>query len=163
VNPDFVIFMDGGCTANPGKIAVAAVVCTPEGELVTESAMMAGEGTNNVAEYRALRHAIQLANLVGARRPMFCSDSQLVVKQIQGWWALKVGGELARQHGYCSSALMDFDRWLLKHVPRTENKRADWLACQALGHDRTLKKAPAVSRVSCEHDGRPGWSQLASK
>lgn len=163
MTPDYVVFCDGGCTANPGRIAVAAVVCTPEGEVITESARDAGEGTNNVAEYRALRHAIQLANLVGAREPLFISDSQLVVQQINRNWALNGDGERARLHGYCSSALMKFDRWLLQHVSREKNKRADWLVSSHLGHDRTLKKAPDVVPVQSDRDGTPGWSAIAQR
>ena len=160
MSPDYVTFCDGGCTANPGDIAVAAVVCTPDGEIIVESARLSGQGTNNVAEYRALRHAIQLSNLVGARQPMFFSDSALVVQQVNGLWAMKAGGDLAVQHRHCVDALYKFDRWGLKHVPREQNKRADWLACKLLGHGRTLKNKPEVALVSCDHEGRPGWSQL---
>jgi ribonuclease HI len=160
VDPDVVIFMDGGCTANPGKIAVAAVACTPEGEIIAESARDAGEGTNNVAEYHALRHAIELANLLGARRPLFVSDSRLIVQQVNGYWALRDSGERARLHSYCTSALMKFDRWLLQHVGREKNRRSDWLVSKHLGHSRTLKNAPSVDQVTCEHEGRLGWSLL---
>lgn len=162
MNPDYVIFLDGGITANPGgEIAVAAVVCTPEGELYIDSSKMAGQGTNNVAEYRALRHAVAMARLVGARRPLFLSDSMLIVQQINKWWAIK-NSDLAVEHGYCSSALMEFDRWQVKHIPREQNKRADWLACKQLGHGRTLKKPPEISRVSCDNEGQAGWAELAA-
>jgi ribonuclease HI len=160
MKPDVVIFCDGGCTDNPGTIAVAAVVCSTDGEVVVESARMAGKGTNNVAEYRALRHAIHLANLVGAKRPMFFSDSNLVVQQVNRLWAMKAGGDLAEAHRQCVDALYSFDRWMIKHVPREQNKRADWLACNQLGHTRTLKNKPKISMVELEGDGRPGWSEL---
>jgi ribonuclease HI len=159
VTPDYVIFMDGGCTANPGQLAVAAVVCTPDFQVVTQLARSAGEGTNNVAEYRALRHAIAMANLVGAREPLFLSDSKLVVEQVNGWWAIKEPG-LHMLHGWCTGALMNFDRWLVKHVPREKNKRADYLVSKHLGHARTLKRPPSVAKVDCEHAGWAGWSQM---
>jgi ribonuclease HI len=195
VSPDFVIFVDGGCSANPGNIAVAAVACSPEGQVLVESARLAGHGTNNIAEYKALRHGIELANLVevvveqavragegtnnvaeyralsfavcmanlvGARRPLFLSDSMLVVQQVNGYWALRSSADLAAQHNHCTAALMRFERWTLQHIPREKNKRADWLACAALGHKRTLKKAPDVSRVECEREGRPGWAALTA-
>jgi ribonuclease HI len=160
MEPDIVIYMDGGCMANPGRLAVAAVACNPEGEIIAESAKDAGEGTNNIAEYRALQYAIGLAKLLGARKPVFVSDSMLIVQQINGFWAIRDHGERARLHGYCTSALMSFDRWHLQHVKREHNKRADWLVSKQLGHARTLKKAPGVDVVSCEHDGRPGWAEL---
>jgi len=165
VNADYVVFFDGGCTSNPGRLAVAAVVCTPGGEKLVEQSRDAGEGTNNVCEYRALAHAICLANLVGARRPLFISDSMVVVQQINGFWAMRgdPGSPLAREHSRCSSALMMFDRWLLKHVPRAKNRRADWLVSRHLGHDRTLKNAPAVDAVDHDGDGRPGWLELSAR
>jgi ribonuclease HI len=162
VDHDYLIFFDGGCSANPGRLAVAAVVCTPGGEVLIQESCGAGEGTNNVCEYRALFFAIFLARMVGARRPMFVSDSMLVVQQINGFWAMRgdPGSPMAREHSRCSSALMTFDRFLLKHVPRSANKRADWLVSRYLGHDRTLKKEPAVGPVEHDGDGRPGWSEL---
>jgi hypothetical protein len=69
VNPDFAIFFDGGHSVGR-QLAVGAVVCTPAGEVVVEQAVRAGEGTSNVAEYRALSFAVCMANLVGARRPL---------------------------------------------------------------------------------------------
>jgi ribonuclease HI len=159
MDPDYVIFMDGGCTANPGgQLAVAAVVCTPDFQVVSQMARAAGEGTNNIAEYRALRHAIAMANLVGAREPLFLSDSKLVVEQVNGWWAIKEPG-LHMLHGWCTGALMRFDRWAIKYVPREKNKRADYLVSKHLGHARTLKRPPAVGHVDLDHGARPGWSQ----
>lgn len=160
MSPDYVLFIDGGVSANHDAIAIAVVVCTPQGELYLESSRIDGAGTSNVAEYKALRYGIQLANLVGARRPMFCSDSNLVVQQVNRVWAMKAGGELAELHHHCTGALMRFDRWLLRHVPREQNKRADWLVCSLLGSSRTLKNPPPVAVVECDQEGRPGWSEL---
>jgi ribonuclease HI len=164
VNNDLIVFCDGGCTANPGLLAVAAVVCTPDDpvEILVEVARYAGEGTNNVAEYRALSHAVCMANLVGARQPMFCTDSRLVVQQVNGWWAVRgdPGAQLTQEYNRVTFQLMKFDRWWLKHVPREKNRRADWLVSSLLGHGRTLRKPPPVDPVTCETAGRPGWSQL---
>jgi hypothetical protein len=55
---------------------------------------------------------------------------------------------------------MKFDRWRLQHVTRERIKRADWLVSRHLGHQRTLKKAPEVSPVACDHEGTPGWANL---
>jgi ribonuclease HI len=163
VNPDFAIFFDGGHSVGR-QLAVGAVVCTPAGEVVVEQAVRAGEGTSNVAEYRALSFAVCMANLVGARRPLFLSDSMLVVQQVNGFWAMRgdPGSPLALAHSRCTCALMRFDRWLLRHVPREQNRRADWLVCRLLEHKRTLKQAPAVTVVEFDDEGRPGWRELPS-
>lgn len=155
-------FFDGGYKGDPARLAVAAIICTPDYEILIESARDAGEGSSNLAEFRALMHAICLSNLIGARKPLFISDSMLVVQQINGAWAMKgdTASPLVRAHGFCYSALMKFDEWAIKHVPRERNKRADWLVSRHLGHDRTLKKPPGVAAVDHEGNGRPGWSRL---
>lgn len=163
MTPDIAVYVDGGCTANPGELAVAAVACTLWGEVVVESVRRAGVGTNNVAEYRALAHGICLANMLGARQPIFSTDSMLVAQQVNGWWAMRGNRELQAEHQRCVDELMCFDRWVVRHVSRALNKRADWLVSGLLGHGRTLKNKPGVTPVGFEGDGRPGWSQLGKK
>jgi ribonuclease HI len=160
MEPDAIVFCDGGCTANPGSLAVAAVVCSTTYQIILQSARHAGEGSNNVAEYRALSYAICMARLAGARRPLFCSDSALVVQQVNGYWAMTGSSPLHDEHACCTSMLMDFERWTLKHVPRERNKRADWLVSSLLGHSRTLKHAPEIAQVQHDGEGRPGWATL---
>lgn len=163
MEPDYLIFCDGGCTANPGDLAVGGVVCTVEGEVLIRQARRAGSGTSNIAEYRALAYAIGLANLVGSRLPLFCTDSALVAQQLNGWWAMKGSQELASEFVRCRTLLMEFDRWWLKHVPREKNKLADWLVCRELDHDRATKKMPKIEPVVAAGEGRPGWSQLGQR
>jgi ribonuclease HI len=162
VNPDLLVMFDAGCSSNPGRLAVAVVVCSPGYEVLFEGARLAGEGTSNVGEYRALETAIGVATTAGARRPAFLSDSMLVVQQVNGFWAVRgdPGSPLQRSHAHCTSALMAFDRWTLKHVPREQNKRADWLVSRALGHKRTLKSPPALTAVDAGGEGRPGWTHV---
>lgn len=161
MKPDLIAFVDGGCTSNPGVLAVAAVACSDNWQIIVENAVHAGTGTNNVAEYRALSHGICIANLLGARRPMFCTDSDLVVKQINGYWAMRGNEELKEAHSICHSELMRFNHFMVRHIPRERNKRADWLVCKLLGHSRTPKKPPSIDPV--EHAGkwRPGWSEIS--
>jgi ribonuclease HI len=161
MNPDFIIFVDGGCTSNPGNLAVGVVVCSPDHQIIVENARAVGSGTNNVAEYRALEHGICMANLIGAQRPLFCTDSDLVVKQVNHLWAMKGNDELKDAHARCTSALMNFSRWTVKHIPRERNRRADWLVTKFLGHSRALKSPPDITPVESNSDGRPGWRELA--
>jgi ribonuclease HI len=157
---DLLVFVDGGIKTAPyGDLGVAAVVCTPAGELLVESAWHAGHGSANLAEYRALAYGVGLAHLAGARRPLFCSDSALVVQQLNGWWARRNIG-LEPEFVRCRSALMEFDLWWLKHIPRERNRRADWLVCRLLGHSRTARRAPKIEPVATEAKPRLGWSLL---
>jgi ribonuclease HI len=155
---DLYVFVDGGCTANPGgDLAVAAVLCSPDGEIVLERARRASVGTSNVAEYRALRYGICMANLLGARRPAFVSDSELMVRQVNGWWAMSGDSPLHAEHKLASSALMGFEHWWLSHVSRERNRRADWLVCKLLGHSRALKNPPDLGVAEAAGAGHPGW------
>ena len=61
-----VVNVDGGARGNPGPAAIAAVVATPDGEVVDRAAEAIGRATNNVAEYRALLLGIERAAAAGA-------------------------------------------------------------------------------------------------
>ena len=56
-----VVHVDGGSRGNPGPAAAAAVVSTPDGEVVDEAAVTLGRATNNVAEYRGLLLGLERA------------------------------------------------------------------------------------------------------
>ena len=66
MSPRLVVNVDGGARGNPGPAAIAAVVSTPEGEVIEERSEVIGEATNNVAEYRALLLGIERASELGA-------------------------------------------------------------------------------------------------
>ncbi len=64
----------------------------PEGdELLAESAYI-GETTNNVAEYRAVLLALELARELGASRVEVVNDSQLIARQVDGAYKVKHAG-----------------------------------------------------------------------
>jgi ribonuclease HI len=102
---------------------------------------------------------ISLAHLVDANEAHFCSDSQIVVQQISGFWAIN-GGELERLHNYCTSSLMIFDSWSIQHIPRERNRRADYLCNELMDHKskHQLKEKPGIEfRAGVPRDG---WYQL---
>ena len=49
-----VVHVDGGSRGNPGPAAGAAVISTPEGDVLAQASDLLGVATNNVAEYRGL-------------------------------------------------------------------------------------------------------------
>jgi len=79
-----VVNVDGGARGNPGPAAIAAVVATPEGEVIDEVGRTIGRATNNVAEYRALLLGIERAAAAGASEVELIGDSELIVKQVRG-------------------------------------------------------------------------------
>jgi ribonuclease HI len=126
-----VVNVDGGSRGNPGPAAIAAVVATPEGEVLEEDSVTIGPATNNVAEYRALLLGIERARALGSREVELVGDSELVVRQVRGEYRVKDAG-LRKLHAQVCEALDGFERWSIRHVRREENARADALVNEAL-------------------------------
>ena len=117
---------DGGSRGNPGPAAIAAVLTTPEGDLIEERGETIGSATNNVAEYRALLLAIECAQRLGASEVELIGDSELVVKQVRGEYRVK-DANLKPLHAQARAALVAFDRWSIRAVRREHNAAADGL------------------------------------
>jgi tryptophan 2,3-dioxygenase/ribonuclease HI len=129
-----VVHVDGGARGNPGPAAAAAVVSTPDGQVIDEAAIALGRATNNVAEYRALALGLDRARALGATEVDAINDSELVAKQVRGEYRVK-NEELAALHREALRALAGFERWSIKSVPRAENAAADALVNQVLDAD----------------------------
>ena len=127
--------MDGGARGNPGPAAIAAVVATPEGEVLEEIGETIGPATNNVAEYRALLLGIERAQALGASELDLVGDSELIVRQVKGEYKVK-DPTLRELHAQVRAALGGFNRWSIRHVRREDNAEADRLVNEAL--DGTL-------------------------
>ena len=126
-----VVHVDGGARGNPGPAAAAAVLTTPDGELLEEVTELLGETTNNVAEYRALLLGLRHARALGASAVEVVNDSELIAKQVNGEY--KVRHEAMRPlHAEARAALQEFDSWSVRTVRREANADADLLVNQTL-------------------------------
>jgi ribonuclease HI len=83
------LFSDGGARGNPGPAAIAFVALTEHGETVKTDASFIGIHTNNQAEYEALLFALAFAVEIDAKEVTCHLDSELVVKQLTGQYAVK--------------------------------------------------------------------------
>lgn len=126
-----VIHVDGGARGNPGPAAIAAVLSTPEGEVVADAKEAIGVATNNVAEYRALLLGLERARELGATEVEVVNDSELVQKQINGEYKVK-HPDMKPLYAQAIESFRAFDRWMIRSVPRAQNKDADALVNQAL-------------------------------
>lgn len=126
-----VIHVDGGSRGNPGPAAVAAVLSTPDGEVVADAKETIGVASNNVAEYKALLLGLQRARELGASEVEVVNDSELIQKQINGEYKVK-HPDMKPLYAESMSALAAFDSWQVRSVPRAQNKDADALVNQAL-------------------------------
>src|SRR5580693_4514891 len=81
--------IDGASRGNPGPAAYAVVIKNAEGRVVLELAKKIGRETNNVAEYWGLLAALDYASTHGIRALRVRSDSELLVRQMQGRYKVK--------------------------------------------------------------------------
>lgn len=126
-----VVHVDGGSRGNPGPAAAAAVLSTPDGDVVGEAKETIGVATNNVAEYQAVLLGLRTAAELGATEVELVNDSELVAKQLTGAYKVK---HAAMKPLYLETltALEGFERWSIRSVPRAQNADADALVNQAL-------------------------------
>lgn len=130
-SPELVIHIDGGSRGNPGPAGFGVHAEDGAGRVVAEHYGFIGTATNNVAEYRALLHAFEFARQRAAQRVEIRSDSELVVKQMNGVYKVKHPDmqELFRR---ASTLRRGFASAVLRHVRREQNREADALANRAM-------------------------------
>ncbi len=133
----FQLFTDGAARGNPGPASIGAVLKDPSGEIVIEISQYLGKATNNQAEYRALVTGLEKALAHDAKCLEVFLDSELVVKQIHGEYAVK-HPDLIPLYEQVKSLLKKFSQVKVSHVRREKNKEADKLANLAL--DKQIKK-----------------------
>ena len=127
-----MVHVDGGARGNPGPAAVAAVATDPDGNVLGERSAYIGEATNNVAEYRAVLLALDLARDLGARDIEVVNDSELVARQIGGEYKVKNAALRELFVETMRRLREEFDSWKVRNVRREHNVRADELVNEAL-------------------------------
>lgn len=131
------LHVDGGARGNPGPAGIGAVLFDGDGNAVAELAETIGEATNNVAEYKALIAGITLAAERGITRLEVYSDSELIVKQLQGSYKVKNEG-LRPLYEQAAALLAALDSYRLFAISREKNAHADALVNQALDRDSSV-------------------------
>jgi len=126
-----IICADGASLGNPGPSAIGATIKDEQGKLIARISQRIGRATNNQAEYRAIIAALEEAARLGAKQVDISSDSQLVVRQINGEYRVKKATlkPLYQQVKKLQSLL---DGFTITHIPRQQNQEADNLANMAL-------------------------------
>ncbi len=148
--------IDGASRGNPGRAAYAVVLARP-GLPVIEEADTIGTASNNVAEYTALVEGLSLAADLGVTRLHVYSDSELMVKQMNGAYKVK-NEDLRALYDEACRLRKRFEDVTITHVRREQNKRADAIGNDALDgkpRKRGAAPEPAVLPVVGEHAPRP--------
>ena len=125
------LHVDGASRGNPGEAGFGIHVTAPDGREVASLFGYLGKATNNVAEYQALLHGLRFALARGASSVEVFSDSELLVRQLEGRYRVKSAG-LVPLHREAQSLLARFAKARVAHVPREKNRDADALANRAV-------------------------------
>jgi ribonuclease HI len=131
---------DGGARGNPGPAGFGAEITTPDGIVIAQLSEYLGHRTNNYAEYSGLLASLQFALDHNFPRLRVISDSELMVKQIQGKYKVN-SPDLKPLWQEAKNRIARLEAFEISHALRHKNKAADALANQAM--DRGMNRSPA--------------------
>jgi ribonuclease HI len=139
---------DGGARGNPGPAGYGAVLADESGHVLAELSEFLGNRTNNYAEYSGLLGCLQYALDHKVPRLRVISDSELMVKQIQGKYKVN-SPDLRPLWEEARRRIAQLDRFEISHALRHKNKAADQLANDAMdrGTGRTTAREPERATV----------------
>lgn len=137
--------IDGASRGNPGPAAYAVVIRDPAGHVILELAKRMGRETNNVAEYYALVAALDYAASQGIGALRIRSDSELLVRQMQGRYKVK-SADLKPLYERASKLARQLVYFSIEHVPREQNRDADALANIALDSGNVSAERAALQQ-----------------
>jgi len=133
---------DGGARGNPGPAGYGAVITDDAGHTLAELSEFLGNRTNNFAEYSGLLGVLAWTLENGHHHLRVVSDSELMVKQIQGKYKVN-SPDLRPLWEEARRRIAQLDGFQISHALRHKNKAADQLANQAM--DRGTGR-PAAGR-----------------
>jgi len=126
-----IIYADGASLGNPGLAAIGAIIKGEQGRLIARISQCIGQATNNQAEYRAIIAALEEAVRFGAEEVDIMSDSELVVKQLNGQYRVKKAS-LRPLYQKVAQLIGSLAAFTITQIPREQNREADRLAKKAL-------------------------------
>lgn len=129
-NDSITVYVDGAAKGNPGPAGIG-VRLELEGVVLSEHSEYIGNATNNVAEYKALIYGLEIARRYRVTRVSAISDSELLVRQLNGDYKVK-NENLLPLYQYVRELAGKFEIFRIRHVSRTENRHADRLANQGI-------------------------------
>ncbi len=128
---EFILYTDGAARGNPGPAAVGCVLKNSGGDILQEFGRVIGTATNNVAEYQALIYGLDLALNFQPDKLDIYSDSELLVKQMNGEYKTK-NPKIKELKEIVLVKLQEIDEYSFTAIKREFNADADALANKAL-------------------------------
>lgn len=123
-----VLYTDGGSRTRDKRYAAAAAVLTDGKRVLKKEGWFLGDVTNNIAEYIGLIRGMELARSYSPEELICISDSQLMIRQLNGDYRVKNEG-LRRLFSRVMELEKDFGLVLYVHSHREHPmiQRADSL------------------------------------
>ncbi len=122
----YTLYIDGAADLHSKRAGIGGIILRKDEELYTFSEFLP-DATNNEAEYHALIKGLQLAMDLNCNEITVFSDSELIVKQINGLYKVK-HPNMIPLYAQANNILKSFKSWSLSHIPREKNTRADKLS-----------------------------------
>ena len=126
------MYFDG--TVNHSGYGIGVLLISLQGDHISRSVRLAFldryPTTNNIIEYEACILGLETALELRIRRMEIFSDSNLVIRQIQGDWKTR-DVKLRPYHAYLELLIGRFDDLSYTHLPRAQNQFSDALATLA--------------------------------
>ncbi|KAL0417082.1 UNVERIFIED_CONTAM: hypothetical protein Slati_3540100 [Sesamum latifolium] len=121
----WLLHVDGSSTTQGSGAGI--VITTPQGEDLEFAIKFDFKASNNEAEYEALVIGMRMAHEAGARHLLAYSDSQLVVKQVEGTYEVKEES-MIQYLQQITDLKTKFHHFQIIQIPREENAKADSLS-----------------------------------
>jgi ribonuclease HI len=119
--------VDGASRGNPGPAAIGVTLKDEKQNLIATISQKIGITTNNQAEYTALIAGLKQAAKLGAKHVVVNSDSELMVRQLQGKYRVK-SVDLRPLYEEVVKLAYSLASFKIESVPREQNREADKLA-----------------------------------
>ncbi|KAL0378943.1 UNVERIFIED_CONTAM: Ribonuclease HI [Sesamum radiatum] len=120
----WLLHVDGSSTIQGSGAGI--VITSPQGEDLEFAVKFSFKASNNEAEFEALVAGMKMAYEAGDRHLLAYSDSQLVVKQVEGIYEAKEDNMV--QSPVDSGIKTNFKSFQIVQIPREENVKADCLS-----------------------------------
>jgi formyltetrahydrofolate-dependent phosphoribosylglycinamide formyltransferase len=156
------VYVDGGSRGNPGPAAGGYILTDSAGVKLCARAVFLGRTTNNVAEYTALCKALEAVKHIGGRDLSVFSDSELLVKQLNGEYKVK-SDQLRPLFRRSVDLLNEFESWSIRHITRDKNQEADKLVNRALNLEKDVEEKAMGAEGAPQTQNRAFGDPKASK
>ena len=143
--PLWKLFVDGAINAQGS--GVGQILTSPEGIDIEYALRFGFRASNNEAEYEAVIVGLNLAHSLEIDQLEVCSDSQLVVRQIEDTYEAK-SGRMILYLKKVRDLLKKFMLVKVRHIPRAENSQVDALAKLATASQEDLSRSTSVKYLA---------------